>query len=267
MQKSDLARGPAYHLRLFRTGECRILGQYAYRTYARDRDHVFTIYIGIVQGNGLTALVDTGMTSVDQMNRGAGFLMSELIHQAPGEDTLSILSRAGLTPDQIDYVFLTHCHYDHCSNLTLFPNARAVIPQTAWQAWHADPQRAVYLHAGFLGFLEDLHAQDRLVLCDEGEILPGIGVRRVGGHSVCSQFIYVNTARGLVALTGDTVQMYANLEQDDPIHILDDEAEARAALQTARTTADLVIPGHDPRVLEVYPGGIIAKDSYSICYL
>ena len=258
MQKSDLRRGPAYHLRLFRTGECRILGQYAYRTYARDRDHVFTIYIGLVQGNGLTALVDTGMTSVDEMNRGAGFLMSELIHQEPEEDTLSILSRAGLTPEQVDYVFLTHCHYDHCSNLPLFPRAKAVIPQTAWQAWHADPQRAVYLHAGFLEFLEALDAHGRLVLCEEGEIVPGIGVRRVGGHSVCSQFIYIHTPQGVAVLTGDTVQMYANLEQNDPIHILDNEDEARAALQIARSSADFVIPGHDPRVLEVYPGGVVA---------
>ena len=68
MQKSDLRRGPAYHLRLFRTGECRILRQYAYRTYARERDHVFTIYIGLIQGSDMTALVDTGMTTVERVN-------------------------------------------------------------------------------------------------------------------------------------------------------------------------------------------------------
>ncbi len=258
MNQTEIATGPPHHLQLFRTGTCRVKGRYAFRHYAKDRDHQYDIYIGVIRGRGLVALVDTGMASVDEMNRGAGFLLSELISQGPGEDTLSILAREGLSPSEVQYVLLTHCHYDHCSNLPLFPNARVVIPETAWRVWHEQPDGAAYLHAGFLEHLHAVRAEGRLMLTDEGLVLPGIGVRRVGGHSPCSQFIYVNTERGVVVLTGDTVQMYANLEADDTVGIWMDEEECRRALQIARSTADIVIPGHDPRVWVEHPAGVVA---------
>ena len=258
MDKSEIAAGPTYHLQLFRTGECRIKGRYAYRNYAKDRDHLYTIYIGVIKGQGVTALVDTGMESVAQMNRGAGFLMTELITQQPGEDTLSILARAEVEPADVDTIFLTHCHYDHCSMAPIFPRAKVVVPERAWTLWHERPDTAVYLHAGFLDYLEAIHAEGRLVLLDEGLVVPGLGVRWVGGHSPCSTFVYVNTVQGVGALTGDTVQLYGNLEQNDVIGIWYHDAECWRALETARTTADFVLPGHEPLILERYPDGVIA---------
>lgn len=258
MIKQDVAQGPEYHLRMCRTGQCRVKGRYAYRTYGKDRSHLFTVYIGIIQGHGITALIDTGMESVAEMNRGAGFLLDELIWQEPGEEPESILAQAGVEPDAVDYVLLTHCHYDHCSKLPIFHNAKVVVPAQAWHVWHTEPEGAIYLHGGFLAYLETLKAEGRLVLLDEGLVAPGIGVRHVGGHSPCSQFIYVNTAKGVAVNTGDTVQLYGNLEHDDPIGIWVDEDECRRALDIARTDADIFLPGHEPRILERFPGGVIA---------
>jgi len=258
VNKQDVAAGPTYHLQLFRTGMCRVKGRYAYRHYGKDRGHLYAIYIGVIRGNGITALVDTGMESVDEMNEGAGFLLTELITQAPDEDTISILAKAGITADEVDYVFLTHSHYDHCSNLPLFPNAKVVMPARAWRIWHEEPDGANYLHKGYLEYMESLYTAGRLVLLDEGIVVPGIGVRWVGGHSPCSQFIYVNTSKGVALLTGDTVQLYGNLEHDDTVGIWVNEEECRAALEIARRDADIVLPGHEPRILERYPEGIIA---------
>jgi glyoxylase-like metal-dependent hydrolase (beta-lactamase superfamily II) len=107
-------------------------------------------------------------------------------------------------------VFLTHNHYDHCSNLSMFENATLVIPERAWTAWHEEPDGAIYLHEGYLAELESLYATGRICLLNQGVVVPSIGVRWVGGHSVCSQFIYVNTTQGVAVFTGDTVQMYGN---------------------------------------------------------
>lgn len=256
--KSDVASGPTYHVRAFRTAQCRVKGRYAYRNYAKDRDHLYYVYIFVLQGNGVTALVDTGMESVAEMNRGAGFLLTELVSQQPGEDTASILDRAGIAGEEVDIVLLTHCHYDHCSLLHMFPNAQVVVPLHAWDVWHDEPDGAIYLHGGFLAELESLHHTGRLHLLDEGVVVPGIGVRRVGGHSPCSQFIYVNTVLGVAVITGDAVQMYANVEQKDAIGIWMDDEECWQAIEIARTDPDILIPGHDPLVLEKYPDGIIA---------
>ena len=234
MLKSEVASGPTYHIRVFRTGRCRIIGKYAYHDYAVERDHPFTLYVSVIQGNGLTALVDVGMKSVAAMNRDAGFLMTALIAQEPGEDVPGILTKAKIDAADVDYIFLTHAHYDHCSNLALFPNATVVIPAYAWRLWHEEPERAIYLHAGFLSELEALQSQERLLLLDEGVVAPGLGVRWVGGHSICSQFIYVNTARGVAVFTGDTVQMYANIAHNAIIGIYDDAAQCQRAIETAR---------------------------------
>jgi glyoxylase-like metal-dependent hydrolase (beta-lactamase superfamily II) len=259
MLRSHVAAGPTYHIQAYRTAWCRVKGRYAYRTYAQDRDHLYYVYIFVIEGNGITALVDTGMESVDEMNRGAGFLLTEPVTEESGEDTASILARANVAPEDVDYVLLTHCHYDHCSNLPMFPGAIVVVPAAGWLAWHEAVDGAVYLHDGFLPYLESLHSSGRLTLLDEGLVVPGIGVRWVGGHSPCSQFIYVNTERGVAVITGDAVQMYANVEQNDAIGIWVDDDQCWRALAIAREDPDLLIPGHDPRVLAEFPGGVIAQ--------
>jgi N-acyl homoserine lactone hydrolase len=257
MERKQFTNGPFYQVQMFRTGACRVKGRYAYRNYGKDQDHPYAIYIGVIKGNGITALVDTGMASVAAMNRGAGFLLSELITQQPGEDTESILQKAGVEPDEVDYIFLTHCHYDHCSQLALFPNAKIVIPAYAWQVWHTTEDGAVYLHDGFLDYLNQLNHEKRLLCLDEGMVVPGISVCWIGGHSPCSQFIYIKTVIGTVLFTGDTVQLYGNIEHNDIIGILINEEQCWHALDIARTHADVLIPGHDPLVLEKYPDGII----------
>ena len=256
MEKSDIARGPVHRIQIYRHAQCRVKGRYAYRNIWKDRDHLYVVCVAIVKGPDVTAVVDTGVADVAEMNRGAGFLLSKLMWQEPGEDTPSILAKAGIDGADVDYVLLTHCHYDHCSNLSLFPNAQVVIPEHAWNVWHEQPDGAAYLHDGFLSEMEAVDADGRLMLCDGGLVTPGIGVRYVGGHCPCSQFIYINTEQGVAALTGDTIQMYANLEQNDVIGIWYDDQECWDALDIARSSADFAIPGHDPKVFERYPDGI-----------
>ncbi|NPV08718.1 MAG: MBL fold metallo-hydrolase [Anaerolineae bacterium] len=256
MNKADVAAGPAYEVDLYRHGTCRILGRYAYHSVMKDRDHRYDIYLAVITGNGISALIDTGMASMPEMNRGAGFLMSELITQEPGQDAIGILRQAGLAPEDVDYVLLTHFHYDHCSNLPLFTRAKVTVPARAWEAWRCDQPQRRYLPEGLFQYLIRLESQGRLVVLDEGLVVPGIGVKWVGGHTICSTFIYVNTAQGVALFTGDAVQLYGNVEHDDIIHIHEDEEQCRRALQIAREDGDILMPGHDPLVFERYPGGI-----------
>ena len=101
-----------------------------------------------------------------------------------------------------------------------------------------------------------LEAKGQLIVLDEGLARPGIGVTLVGSHASCSTFVYVNTAEGMAVLTGDTVQMYGNVEHDYMLHINEDEGQCRRALEIARADADLLMPGHDPLVFQSHPRGI-----------
>ena len=68
----------------------------------------------------------------------------------------------------------------------------------------------------------------------------------------------MNTQKGLVVFGGDTVQMYKNVELDDPVAICHDVVQCREALASVRTDVDVLIPGHDPKVLSRFPGGRVA---------
>ncbi len=95
-----------------------------------------------------------------------------------------------------------------------------------------------------------------LHLAEDEEILPGIHTFWLGCHSVCSQAIAVQTTCGTAVFTGDVVYKYRNIEADIPIGWAD-AGECLEAMKKIRTVADIVIPGHDPELLERFPEGTI----------
>jgi hypothetical protein len=51
--------------------------------------------------------------------------------------------------------------------------------------------------------------------------------------------------------------MFKNLEEDIPIRAEDIEACHRGLIRL-RSEGDIILPGHDPLILERFPGGVIA---------
>jgi len=60
-----------------------------------------------------------------------------------------------------------------------------------------------------------------------------------------------------VLLTGDEIFLYDNLKKNIPIGIAEDMEIARASLDRIRKLADIILPGHEPRVLQEFPEGVI----------
>src|SRR5207247_1352821 len=54
----------------------------------------------------------------------------------------------------------------------------------------------------------------------EREVLPGLRVHRVGGHTAGLQIVSVETARGRVVLTSDAAHFYRNVERYQPTQII-----------------------------------------------
>lgn len=101
------------------------------------------------------------------------------------------LQSFGISPEQIDYVILTHLHTDHCggavkksgdSYVPRFPNARYVIDRSEWEMAINPDERtsAVYVPERLL----PLEAAGQVEFIDgDREILPGIKSVRTGGHT------------------------------------------------------------------------------------
>ena len=122
--------------------------------------------ICVIQGHGQTILVDTGMPLDNPV--------STLI---PG------LREAGIEPDDIDLVILTHRDLDHVGgNLNegkpTFANAKYVMGRTEYEDCKVDTVRANY--APYIQPLEAIGALD--VVADDAEVAPGIRLWLTPGH-------------------------------------------------------------------------------------
>ena len=247
-----------YHVKGFRTGRLKLRGKTIFSAHDPEGVYDFTMYVWLLTGGDAPILVDTGPKSIAELNRALAKMTVEPIVQDEGEDVLDILASEGVSPEDIGAVLFTHLHYDHCSNADLFPNAvlypsgkgvaEAVARLDTGGCWV--PGEVIY------PMMEEW--KSRVHLCGEDEaVLPGIRMRWLGGHTPCSQAIIVDTSAGPVALVGDTIFTYKNLELDDPINVCESVEECRAAMAWARESGALILPGHDPEILARYPGGVV----------
>ncbi|RIO55014.1 MBL fold metallo-hydrolase, partial [Mammaliicoccus sciuri] len=91
-----------------------------------------------------------------------------------------------MTTKDIDYVLMTHMHFDHAAGLTdnkghaVFENAIHIIQQDEWHEFQSPNLRSksTYWTKNNGDF------QQKLLLFDEAmEVLPGIHIMHTGGHS------------------------------------------------------------------------------------
>lgn len=220
-------------------------------------------FIWVITNENRTIVLDTGFDEAMARRRGRSHLRN------PGEG----LRMLGINPETIEDVIISHMHYDHSGNETLFPNARYHLQDgemafctgrhmcdgATSTAFSADDVAAM-VHRIFAGRVQ-FHDGDE-------ELAPGITLHRVGGHTMGLQVTRVLTRRGWVVLASDASHFYANMEQARPFPIVYDLDEVLEGYNTVRNLAsspDHIIPGHDPLVMTRYPAtapdldGIVAR--------
>jgi glyoxylase-like metal-dependent hydrolase (beta-lactamase superfamily II) len=215
--------------------------------------------------DGAVMLIDTGVRDVDEIQphvvAGVGY-KGRFRMDMETQNVPLLLHKEGIDPAEVQAVFLSHLHYDHCSNAKLFPNAKFVVSRTGWH-WALDPP--VPAMAADPLFPRDVlaylagEARDRLILADDEapEIVPGIGAFYVGGHTLCSQAFTVQTRQGLAVFPSDTIFYYENLEKNHPVGLAVNLAQCYQAMERVRRVADIVIPPHDPLLLKRFPDGVV----------
>jgi glyoxylase-like metal-dependent hydrolase (beta-lactamase superfamily II) len=209
-------------------------------------------FVWLVVGDAGAVVVDTGFTAESAERRGRTYLMS------PAEGVRAL----GADPETVETVVLTHLHYDHAGTASSFTAATFVLQDSEMAFWtgrHAarvgmphrvvEPDDVTYLCG------ENFAGRVRWVDGDE-ELFPGLSVHRVGGHTAGMQIVRVATAAGPVVLASDATHFYENLHSDHPYAIVDSLPAMHAAFDRMRSMVDdpaLIVPGHDPMVLERFP--------------
>jgi len=159
-------------------------------------------------------LVDTGIgdrwedkhREIFAIERGQGHLVGEL-------------AAAGVSADSITDVVLTHLHFDHCGGTLravddrlepMFPNAKHWVQDKHWRWAHQPTDRD---KASFR--IDDFHpleAGGLLELVDgPREIIPGVKVTPVNGHTTGQQLVEFDTGAGVVVYCADLIPLASQI--------------------------------------------------------
>jgi glyoxylase-like metal-dependent hydrolase (beta-lactamase superfamily II) len=184
--------------------------------------------ITLLRGFGRVALIDVGAFGVRK----------PLTRQ---------LTARGVNPDEVTDVVLTHAHYDHVVNFTLFPKARVWIG-------HDELEWAAAAPAGFNPlpelYVRELSQSARVHKLRPGdEFLPGMQAIAAPGHTPGHLIFTVEDSLRPVLFTGDAAKNRAELlsrKVADSDEMADSLQSIDLIWQCWRERPGTVlIPGHD----------------------
>lgn len=155
------------------------------------------------------------------------------------------LARLGLTPADIDVVFLGHLHFDHAGGLCDVANCEIHVQRAEFEAAHAGVDPAY--------FAEDFSGDYRFRLAEgEYDLVPGVRAISSPGHTAGHMSLYIETAHGApVILCGDAADLTENIADEVAPGILWQEREdlaldsIRKLKGIARETGGELWPNHD----------------------
>ena len=143
------------------------------------------------------------------------------------------LEKAGMKPEDITHVVISHLHFDHVGNLPLFSNAEILLNKIEWESanqtpdeWHSIQTLAYLEKRGNLRFVKE--GEEVSVMELPGHT-PGLIGLRCGAETIlCS-----DAMKNRYELWKNIPLMSQNLEQ------------SRKSIQRIKENARYIYPGHD----------------------
>lgn len=266
------------HTGICQIGKDHVLGG----SYTAEDRMPFLIYSFLVKApDSQTVLIDLGPKTVDYCNRmfrRHGFFRDLGPRYAarqrfpddivqPFGNVLQQLPSLDVLPADIKHIVFTHLHADHhgMDDATdggvseSFPGAMLHVSSIGWQdnltkrrgnAWSS------YVDYAFSDFLLRRQEAGKVRFEDNAQIIPGVRTVYLGGHSVCSQAVVVETSQGTAIIASDEVYLYQLLEDRTLPQIRTSATKYRTAIdrlvEIAQREHAILVPLHDPIVWKTY---------------
>ena len=227
----------------------------------KDQNVDIAMVVWLIRGGGHTILFDSG------------FHRDTFTKDFPMQDYLrpdEAVATAGVKPEEVTDIVISHAHWDHMGGIDLFPKATVWIQREEYRYYTGDAWQKGGNHGGIdqadVQALVKLNTENRLrfVDGDDVEILPGIRAYTGSRHTYASQYLCVAGHPAWV-LASDNVYLFLNLtlhlasatfsEQDHAANIAQQKRMAELA-----GSPDRVVPGHDILQFQKFPtSGRVAK--------
>jgi methylmalonyl-CoA epimerase len=171
------------------------------------------------------------------------------------------LAEAGLTAEDIDIVLATHLHFDHAGGFTRrdaagrihprFPRAQYVARRGEWEdaSRPHERNRASYRPDNYVPLADAGVLQ---LVDDDRTIMPGVRVRRTGGHTMHHQMVIIESGRTSAVFVADLMPTTAHLGEawivGYDLYPMDTLAAKKAFVKEAIEREMLVFFEHDPAI-------------------
>jgi glyoxylase-like metal-dependent hydrolase (beta-lactamase superfamily II) len=210
-------------------------------------EKIDTMYaVWLIRGGGHNILFDSGF------HRERWFKLWTIKDFLRPDEALKL---AGVKPEEITDIVVSHAHWDHMGGIDLFPKATVWIQKEEFRYYTGDAWQKGGQHGGIdpddIQELVKLNTEGRvrLVNGDDVEILPGIRAYTGGRHTYASQYILVEGSPRFV-LASDNACLYRSLLEGKPSATFS-EADYPGSIAAQKRMIELagsidrVIPGHD----------------------
>lgn len=206
----------------------------------------------VVKNKGHTLLIDTGLG-----NKQSESFFKHYEPQGPG--IVEALQQAGIQPEEITDVLLTHLHFDHCGGavtrtasgrlVPAFPRAVYWSNRLHWE-WARHPnirEKASFLWENFIPLEEAGVVRWAL---DGQEIIPGVHVRFCYGHTEAMMIAFVEFNSTTLVYVADLIPSsyhvplpYLMSYDVRPLQALE---EKKSLLEEAVAGRYILVFEHDP---------------------
>jgi len=162
-----------------------------------------------------------------------------LVDPSPRREELARLlyNRAGLRPEAIDMVYVTHWHGDHMFGLRLFEHATWLMAEAGLAEWQEKAPDYRHLHGRFAAA--------------EGALPEGVELFPAPGHTMALAALKTPTLWGDLIIAGDAVMNREYFDAEEGYHNSIDFDVAAETIRRIKAVAALVIPGHDNVILNM----------------
>jgi glyoxylase-like metal-dependent hydrolase (beta-lactamase superfamily II) len=229
----------------------------------KDEKVDIAMVVWLIRGGGHTILFDSG------------FHRETFLKYFPMTDYLrpdEAVKLAGVPPEAITDIVISHAHWDHMGGIDLFPKANVWIQKEEYRYYTMDAWQPGGQNGGGgidpedVKQLVQLNTQGRVHLVDGDnvEIFPGIRAYTGSRHTYASQYLRVDGNPPFV-LASDNCYFYRNLAShlasatfSDADHAANIAAQSR--MIDLAGSVDRVVPGHDALQFQRFPTeGRVAK--------